>query len=341
MASPRFAPLLGLALGLAACSSAPSSTSTTTSGGHGGSAATTASGSTATGSGGTTATSGSGGAIGGSGGTGGDPPDAGDGGMEAGPPPDSLGENRDRLLASYLAYLQANASQPQSNGLSGSNVGSVCELWQRLAPSAQDVFLTLTARLQGSVLGSDGSSMLSHVTRVYRIAGGQNATATAPGSCGGGEYNRMILSMDAALQRALVAANQHQGAAQGNGKPDLADLPIGGNWRDSHDLGGPHAPFDLSDETKDGAPRGQTQYFRDPGSTKANAPLGRMDLASLVDPYALEMDQDYDCVHNSNPDCTYVAYGPFCALEASAKGTDIYVKTYGSFEPGYRPAGCP
>ena len=45
-----------------------------------------------------------------------------------------------------------------------------------------------------------------------------------------------------------------------------------GSWRDSHDLGGTHAPFDQSDETNQGAPRGQTQYFKDPASTVANSP---------------------------------------------------------------------
>src|SRR5438067_696298 len=85
------------------------------------------------------------------------------------------------------------------------------------------------------------------------------------GTCGGGEYNRMILSMDATLHDALVAANDDKGAAGASGVFDLADVPPGSSrfWRDSHDAGGPHAPFDLSDETESGAPRGQVQYFRD------------------------------------------------------------------------------
>src|SRR6185503_21158081 len=109
--------------------------------------------------------------------------------------------------------------------------------------------------------------------------------------CGGGEYNRMIMQDDMTLHAAMVAANADKGATP----YDIADIPMGGFWRDSHDLGGPHAPFDLSDETNDGAPRGQTQYFSDPASAVANAPLGRMDLTTLVDPLALEMDHDYDC----------------------------------------------
>jgi hypothetical protein len=252
---------------------------------------------------------------------------------------DTLDANRNRLLETYFAYLKANATTPQTNGLSNT-VTSAINVWQQLDPSSQAVFLTLTARLQGSVLGKDESSMLSHVVRVYRIAGGQGATSTNPGSCGGGEYNRMIMSMDTELHDVQLAANTDQGALQANQKYDIADVIASSFWRDSHDLGGPHAPFDLSDETNNGAPRGQTQYFKDPTSTAANAPLGRQDLAVLVDPYALEMDQDYDCVHNSNPLCSYTTYGQDCLPEQSAIGTSVYVATYGSYDASYAPALC-
>jgi hypothetical protein len=337
---------------LGACSSSPA---TTGAGGHGGtssSSATTSSSGSSGSSGGAGATSSSSttsssttssSTTSGTGGHGGEPspPDAGaDGGDAGGPTGDTLQDNRDRLLGTYYDYLKANATQPQSNGLSGSNVSSVCDLWSKLDPSPRDVFLTLTARLQGSILGDDGSSMLSHVTRIYRIAGGQGETATSPGSCGGGEYNRMIMSMDAHLQKSQLAANQHQGAVQPNGKYDIGDIPSTSYWRNSHDLGGPHAPFDLSDETNQGAPRGQTQYFSDPTSALANMPLNRMDLTTLVDPYALEMDQDYDCVHNSNPDCSYITYGPLCLPETNEPGTAVYTMSYGSYDPGYAPAGC-
>ena len=287
----------------------------------------------------------------GGGGTGGGSGDggSGDGGLGDGgaagdlalPAADTLDANRDRLLATYLAYLQAHPGA-QSNGADGATLGTVCALWSALHPSDRDVFLTLTARMQGSKLGSDGASMLSHVTRAYRIVGGQSATASDAGSCGGGEYNRMIMSMDGALHAALVAANDHKGAAGPSGAFDLADVPADSSrfWRDSHDAGGPHAPFDLSDETEDGAPRGQVQYFRDPTSSAATAPLGRMDLTTLVDPSALEMDQDYDCVHNSNPSCSYVTYGPLCAPEPSKIGIDLYESNYGPTQSSWHPNGC-
>jgi hypothetical protein len=65
-----------------------------------------------------------------------------------------------------------------------------------------------------------------------------------------------------------------------------------------------------------------------------------MDLTTLVDPSALEMDQDYDCVHNSNPSCSYVTYGPLCAPEAAKSGVELYEATYGPIEATWRPSGC-
>lgn len=268
------------------------------------------------------------------------PGDSGaDGAADSGPNAcvgDTLDANRNRLLQTYYEYLKANATTPQSNGLSNT-VTSSLDVWQKLDPSSQGVFLTLTARMFGSKLHTDASSMLSHITKIYRITGGQGATSLDPGSCGGGEYNRMIMSMDAALHTAQLAANADQGASP----YDISDVIPSSYWRDSHDLGGPHAPFDLSDETNSGAPRGQTQYFKDWTSTVANAPLGRQDLTTLVDPQAIEMDQDYDCTHNSNPLCSYTYYGPSCFPESSEIGTQIYTDTYGSFEASYSPQACP
>lgn len=252
---------------------------------------------------------------------------------------DTLDANRNRLLETYYEFLKT-VTTPQSNGLDGSNVASALDVWKKLDPSSQGVFLTLTARMQGSLLGTDGSSMLSHITKIYRITGGQGATSSDPGSCGGGEYNRMIMSMDAALHTAQLAANQHQGALQANNKYDISDVISSSFWRDSHDLGGPHAPFDLSDETNGGAPRGQTQYFQDWNSTVAKAPLGRQDLTTLVDPQAIEMDQDYDCAHNSNPLCSYTFYGAACLPQSSEVGTQIYTDSYGSYGASYSPASC-
>jgi hypothetical protein len=263
----------------------------------------------------------------------------GKGGSDAGAT-DTLASNRLRLLTSYDSYLHQYASTAQSNGLS-SSVGGVCDILAKLDPSSIAVFDTITTRLQGSTL-RDGSSMLWHITKVYRITGGQGATATDPGTCGGGEFNRMIMSMDAQLQQTLVEANADLGAQASDGTYDIADIDSGSDsfWRDSHDLGGPHAPFDLSDETDNGAPRGQVQYFTDPTSSLANSPLGREDLTSLVDPYAIEMDEDYDCPHNSNPLCSYTFYGDLCFPESTTLGLDLFTKRYGDVDASWANAMC-
>ena len=253
---------------------------------------------------------------------------------------DSLEPNRNRLLETYYTYLKSSANTPQTNGLWSGNVSGVTEVWEKLDPSSRAVFLTLTARMQGSTLGEDGQSMLSHVTRVYRISGGEGATQNDPGSCGGGEYNRMMVSTDSVLHDAQVSANAAHGGTLPNGEAILGDVVASSYWRDSQDLAGPHTPFDLSNETEQGAPRGQTHYFEDPTSATANAPLGRTDLQALVDPYALEIDHDYDCFHNSNPLCKYVFYGPMCLPESEQAGTAIYTDSYGSYEESYQPAPC-
>ncbi|HEY8430189.1 MAG TPA: hypothetical protein VIL20_17530 [Sandaracinaceae bacterium] len=276
----------------------------------------------------------------GAGGDGGAPAGDAEAPRDAGPPRGPLAANRDRLLGTYFDHLRERPDEVQSNGLRGADLGSVCDLWSRLDPSARAVFLTITARLQGSILGSDGSAMLDHVTRVYRIAGGEGATASDPGSCGGGEHNRMIMSMDAALHAALLAAHARGGARRPDGRFDIADIPEDGRWRDSEDLAGPHDPFDRSNETEDGAPRGQVHYFADPSSSLARSPLGRSDVEALVDPFAFEMDHDFDCVHSSNPLCEYTFYGPFCIPRERKLGLDIYVEGYGDIEADWAPPGC-
>src|SRR6185437_5009738 len=71
-----------------------------------------------------------------------DAPDAIDASREADAGfPATLDGNRDRLLASYLAYLKSTPTVTQSNGLNGAAVASVCDLWSTLAPSPQQVFL--------------------------------------------------------------------------------------------------------------------------------------------------------------------------------------------------------
>jgi hypothetical protein len=121
----------------------------------------------------------------------------------------SLAANRDRLLASYLELLRGRPAR-QRNGLLGSELPGTCDLWRALDPSARAVFGTLTARLHGSTLAADGRSMLSHITKVYWIVGGEGANGMTPGACGG-SGTRMIMAMDAELHRALLLASANAG----------------------------------------------------------------------------------------------------------------------------------
>ncbi len=244
--------------------------------------------------------------------------------------------DRDRLLATYLAHLQAHPGM-SSNGLDGASLTSVCQLWSGLTPSAQSVFLTITARLERSVLDVDASTMLSRTTKLYRIAGGNGSTATDPGQCGG-SGNRLVLAIDPTLHGTMKIVNSAQGVVGGNHV--IADASATSFWRDSHDLAGAHMPFTQSNETEGGAPRGQSHYFMDPTTTPATSPLGMIDLMTIVEPFAMEIDQDYDCFHASNPLCNYTLYGPACAPRAEKRGVEIFVDSYGAVDLTWRPAGC-
>ncbi len=94
----------------------------------------------------------------------------------------STDDDRLRILDSYVQYLKIDPLNVQSNGLSGNTVSGVCDLWAQLQPSARDVFITITSRMGGSTLSTDGSSVLSHVKTLYRLVGGEGATSTSSGT---------------------------------------------------------------------------------------------------------------------------------------------------------------
>jgi hypothetical protein len=232
---------------------------------------------------------------------------------------DDLSSNRARLFESYVTLRGVK------------DAASTCDVWKTIDPSSRAVFLTLTARLQAGTLGSDGHSMLSHVTRIYRFVGGDGASARNSGSCGGGEANRMFFSVDRVLHAALVEAFER------GGERTLRDGDS--FWRSTHDLAGPHKPFDASDETDTSfGPRGQVQFFRSPTSDLANTALGRKGLESLVDPFVVEIDQDYNCLHDSNPLCTYVTTGPLCLPQFPSLGIDFQESSRGRVERDWKPS---
>ncbi|HEX3554075.1 MAG TPA: hypothetical protein VIA62_12685 [Thermoanaerobaculia bacterium] len=188
----------------------------------------------------------------------------------------SLDANRNRLFADWAAR----------NGQSG----DLCQAWQSMTCSAKGSFLTLTHRLGVSVL-ADYTTPLDHVTGCYAILG------DAPGSngCGGMDYHRIYVSMDTALHNAMILANY--------GYTMTIDQNYNNYWQASNDFFGPHSPFDMSDETAYGHPRGQNQFW---GSSEGYwTPVYRAGVNGIVDYNIMEIDQDYDWNHPSSTECSY------------------------------------
>jgi len=223
---------------------------------------------------------------------------------DAEPEPATLGGLRDRLFSTYVD-------------------SDACGNWVALDESQREVFLTLTDRLFKSTM-PDGTPMLAHFERLYLILGG----GSDGGDCGGGENNRLFLSMDAELWELMVAAWNEEMWIQDGGTDTF--------WARTNDIAGPHDPFDASSETQSGLrcilitelpdsqpPTGQSHFFLDGSATRVERGPG-IDLDA--DPYMFEIDHDYDCFHQSNPTC-----GDFA---------ERYRDHYGDYEPDWAPAGC-
>ncbi len=223
--------------------------------------------------------------------------------------PTSTDENRNRLLET-LAQLRKASDR--------------CALWPTLSDVQQGVFLTHTDMLgersclensavtSGPLDGSGtcivasnpcqcapGSAMaLDHVYRLWSVSGNDptcscSKEASGYKCCNGGkDWHRTFLSADDHLIARLRAV--------------ASGLPA---WRASTDLIGPHAPFDQSGETERDRPRGQTHFW----STDAKAvPLTRPGVEGVLDPHAVELDNDYNLVHDSSPEGCYGLFGVGC-----------------------------
>lgn len=190
---------------------------------------------------------------------------------------DTLTAMRDRLLAT---------------------VGSdSCAAWAAMDTSQRAVFLTISHRLFTSHT-PDGLPVLAHVEGVHAVLGG----GPDGDSCGGAENNRLFLSTDAYLHARMVETWDDAGAI-------LDD--DGAPWVHTQDAAGPHDPFDASIETDadlhctllfehgdSEPPTAQAHFFvADPVA------VSRGEIALPADPHMLEIDQDYNCIHDSNPTC--------------------------------------
>jgi hypothetical protein len=212
----------------------------------------------------------------------------------------ALGAHRDRLLAT---------------------LGEPCATWASFDASQRAVFLTLTHRMFLSRT-PDGLPMLAHVTRVYLVLGGGDGE-----DCGGDENNRLFLQMDAYLHARMVETWDGARIIEDGG---------GSTWLRTRDAAGPHDPFDASDETDVGLsctllfedsdsrpPTAQAHFFL-AGSEAAVERGSGISLAA--DPYMLEIDHDFDCIHRSNPTCSDFE--------------ERYRTNYGDFECEWVPSSC-
>lgn len=252
---------------------------------------------------------------------------------------------RGRFTATpYTRSLTANRNRIFSDWAARNGQSDVCQAWQTMSCSAKGSFLTLTHRLQVSVLAADYpnyTTPLDHVNGCYAILGDQ------PGStdCGGMDFHRIFVSMDDTLHTAMLYANY--------GYTMTIDQNSNNYWKPSGDGAGPHPPFDMSDETAYGHPRGQNQFW---SSSRAYStpPVYRTGVNGIVDYNIMEIDQDYDWNHPSSTECSYDTGGcDTChsagdrASFSSGPGRMIYARQHpylaGSVAgPDYEwaPAGC-
>ena len=132
-----------------------------------------------------------------------------------------------------------------------------------------------------------GSAMaLDHVFSIWAVNGSDTTCCAGVNCCnGGGEWHRTYFSADDRLIGYLRGLH--------------AGLP---QWAASNDFKGPHDPFTQSSETIAGSPRGQSHFW----SADAEASiLQRNGVVGVLDPHIVELDNDYNFIHDSSPEGFY------------------------------------
>lgn len=218
-----------------------------------------------------------------------------------------LDHHRNRLLDTFLARRAA---------------ADRCKLWTAMTTVEKGVFLTHTDMLghrscmeSSSVPANQlnggacsalectcttgdgcncpvGSEMgIDHIFKIWAVNGTDTSCCSGTDCCnGGGEWHRTFFSADDKLIGYF--RNIHSG------------LP---EWAESNDFAGPHDPFTQSSETQQDTPRGQTHFF---AKDTDSVVLSRNGVEGVSDPHIVEIDNDYNFWHDSNPEGTYLTtYG--------------------------------
>ena len=213
----------------------------------------------------------------------------------------SLDHNRNRLLET-LAQIKGSSDR--------------CTYWNTFTNVERGIFLTHTDMLGARtclenssiysnsldksgnctstvpcncVLGSDMA--LDHVIKLWTVNGNDPTCSCTEGTngytcCNGGiEWHRTFSGAD----NLLISYFRNYAA----GLPE---------WGRSTDFAGPHSPFTQESETVRGSPRGQTNFWAD--NSQASV-LTRNGVVGVYDPQIVEMDQDYNIIHDSNPEGAY------------------------------------
>ncbi len=213
----------------------------------------------------------------------------------------SLDHNRNRLLDT-LALVKGYSDR--------------CSLWNSFTDVQRGIFLTHTDML-GSRSCMENSSIYSN-----GLNSGSNCDSSAPCNCAAGSD----MALDHVFKIWSVNGNDPScycvKGANGynccNGGTDWHRTFFGADdyligyfrnwtyglpeWGGSGDPGGPHAPFNNESETAKGSPRGQAQMWS--YNWQASV-LNRPGVVGVYDPQIIELDNDYNALHDSNPEGEY------------------------------------
>lgn len=190
---------------------------------------------------------------------------------------DTLDENRNRILADGAAR----------HGM------TVDQYWNSLDPAAKGAFLINTHRLSLYYLMDSRAyktNVLDTIEGLYEVRGGT--------SCGG-SGNRVFFKMSHLLWENMVW--QFNEPLQYGIR--FRDINMNQGINHNRDIAGAHDPFNASSETSYGDPRGQMHFWWD--QSRGQSTCVWTGLGCVIDYRIMEMDHDFNAVHDSSTECIY------------------------------------